>query len=396
MTTSSQLSRGAPAAALLGLLVLLASCTDKRAVPAADKIVAGTQVAPSTITVSEALLQSGRIATTLVERRVPQRELRAPGEVQTAEGDEGIVGSLVAGRIAELKGNIGDRVQKGQHLVTLQSPAVALLRAEAKRAETRLKLARQVLARLSDLEAQGATSQASIDHANADVQTSQADLDAYLTQLAGLGLAAAGDAESPSSVRLRSPIEGVIIERKAVLGGSVSPGDSLFRIVTSEAHAVLVHIPEARAHEVSVGSQVRVKARERDDAADGISCDATVDRVTGVVDEARTVTVRLRLAHPCSLHATGRSLTVTIPLAAAAAGVAELLIPAASVVEIRGRQVVFVQEGNSPVFSTRCLRLGSRVGDQVVVDDGLKEGERVVVHGTVLLKGEVLRLEPIE
>ena len=396
MTTSSQLSRGAPAAALLGLLVLLASCTDKRAVPAADKIVAGTQVAPSTITVSEALLQSGRIATTLVERRVPQRELRAPGEVQTAEGDEGIVGSLVAGRIAELKGNIGDRVQKGQHLVTLQSPAVALLRAEAKRAETRLKLARQVLARLSDLEAQGATSQASIDHANADVQTSQADLDAYLTQLAGLGLAAAGDAESPSSVRLRSPIEGVIIERKAVLGGSVSPGDSLFRIVTSEAHAVLVHIPEARAHEVSVGSQVRVKARERDDAADGISCDATVDRVTGVVDEARTVTVRLRLAHPCSLHATGRSQTVTIPLAAAAAGVAELLIPAASVVEIRGRQVVFVQEGNSPVFSTRCLRLGSRIGDQVVVDDGLKEGERVVVHGTVLLKGEVLRLEPIE
>ena len=396
MTTSSQLSRGAPAAALLGLLVLLASCTDKRAVPAADKLVAGTQVAPSTITVSEALLQSGRIATTLVERRVPQRELRAPGEVQTAEGDEGIVGSLVAGRIAELKGNIGDRVQKGQHLVTLQSPAVALLRAEAKRAETRLKLARQVLARLSDLEAQGATSQASIDHANADVQTSQADLDAYLTQLAGLGLAAAGDAESPSSVRLRSPIEGVIIERKAVLGGSVSPGDSLFRIVTSEAHAVLVHIPEARAHEVSVGSQVRVKARERDDAADGISCDATVDRVTGVVDEARTVTVRLRLAHPCSLHATGRSLTVTIPLAAAAAGVAELLIPAASVVEIRGRQVVFVQEGNSPVFSTRCLRLGSRIGDQVVVDDGLKEGERVVVHGTVLLKGEVLRLEPIE
>ena len=352
-------------------------------------------VAPhaTSISVAPELVTGGRIAIEVASRRVPSPELEAPGEVRSNEGDEALVSSLVAGRVAELKGNVGDRVKRGQALVTVQAPEVARLRADERRADARMELAQRALNRLRELQSEGATSQATLENAQAELQTAKADRDAIRTQLAGLGLRMDGldGSDGASTVVLRSPIDGVVVERRSLLGG-----DFLYRIVAEETRGVLVHLPESHASRVFVGTKVKVRPRENDGNATTGSCDATVERVTGVVDESRTMPVRLLLAPTCKLHGTGRSLTVTIPLDEAQPSPPVMMVPAAAVVELRGKSVLFLQTGETPVFTWRAVRVGDHVGAHVIVDDGLSEGERVVVRGTVLLKGEVIRAEPLE
>jgi RND family efflux transporter MFP subunit len=228
--------------------------------------------------------------------------------------------------------------------------------------------------------------------------SARAELDAVRTQLAGLGFKVApGEDVSGHLVVLRSPIDGAVAERRAILGASVSPGDALFRIVASSARLVLVRVPESRAASVVLGTKVRVRPREVTAGEGESSCGGVVERATGVVDENRTVGVRVRLEEPCALRVSGRSLTVELPLSGdTTTSEAVVLVPKAAVIDLRGKSVVFVQEDDRPRFSWRAVRTGPNVGSSIVVEDGLREGERVVVRGTVLLKGEVVRAEPLE
>jgi cobalt-zinc-cadmium efflux system membrane fusion protein len=379
----------------LASAVALCACSKARVEPAPPAEAAQAEV--RSIPIAEELLRRGRVRTEAAVRAVPSATLEVAAELQSAEGEAAVVSSLVAGRIARLDGNVGDRVRAGQGLVHVQSPEVARLHADARRADARLQLAAKALARLEGLEAEGATSQASLDHANAEAMSARADRDAIRTQLAGLGLKPEdGGGDGVLQVVLRSPIDGVVAERRATLGASVAPGDALFRVVAPSARAVVARVPEARASSVTIGATVRVRPRETETVS-AESCAGVVERVTGVVDEDRMVRVRIRLDDGCALKASGRTLTVDLPLTSeGAAREPAIVVPAAAVVELRGKSVVFVQEADAPVFTWRAVRAGDHVGSLVVIEDGLREGERVVVRGTVLLKGEVVRAEPIE
>ena len=395
MTTKPTRPRLSERVAAFCVCAQLVACQQKST--PRELVATSTSAASATVTVAPELLTTGRIAVEAVAMRVPTPELEAPGEVRSGAGDEALVTSLVAGRVADLRGNVGDHVKKGDSLVTVQAPEVARLRAEERRTQARLELAKRAVARLTELQADGAGSQASLDNAHAELQSVTADRDALRTQLSGLGLN--GDASDmpsgPSTVILRSPIEGVIVERRALLGSSVAPGEFLYRIVAEQTHGVLVHLPESSAAHVSVGARVRVRPREAD-VGSPTACDATVARMTGVVDDARTMAIRLELDSACTLHGTGRSLTVSIPLRDVTAPMPMLMVPAEAVVTLRGKDVVFVQSQETPSFAWRAVRIGNHVGAHVIVEDGLRAGERVAVRGTVLLKGEVLRAEPLE
>ena len=55
--------------------------------------------------------------------------------------------------------------------------------------------------------------------------------------------------------------------------------------------------------------------------------------------------------------------------------------------------ILFVR-GNEPgTFEMRPVEAGLRLGDEIAVHAGVAEGEEVVVEGTVLLKGELMRAE---
>lgn len=65
-----------------------------------------------------------------------------------------------------------------------------------------------------------------------------------------------------------------------------------------------------------------------------------------------------------------------------------LAIPRDAVVRFGGRQLVYV-EVRSGVFAPRAVRIGPRAGDDVMVRDGLREGEKVAVDGNFLIDSQL-------
>jgi cobalt-zinc-cadmium efflux system membrane fusion protein len=63
------------------------------------------------------------------------------------------------------------------------------------------------------------------------------------------------------------------------------------------------------------------------------------------------------------------------------------VLPPAAVVQEYGNGIVFIERGPGQ-FERRRVTIGPRTGDVVAVLGGLRAGDRVVVDGAVLLKGQ--------
>jgi len=377
------------------VLVLVLACT-RNPDPAGTAAPAVVDAGDGLVSIDPSLVQEGRVVVETLVARAPQGRATIPGEVQASEVGEAQVTSLVAGRIASLEVKLGDPVKKGQVVALVESPDVGHAQADLLRARGRATLASRALARQVDLEGQAATSKAAVDEARAEDSAARADLLAAKTMLRSLGAAEAGDSEvSASVVALRAPIDGVITERTGVLGGPIGAQAPLYRIVASDRRVVLAKLPETSALHPAEGTKVKLLARGT--LGNGaVPCEGAVERNVGVVDATRTIALRIRIDGACPGLVPGRFVEVSFGEAVIAvetdAG-ADLYVPTAAIVEVRGVPSVFVALAGAAdgKFARRSVRTGTTSGDDTVVAAGLVSGDRVVTRGALLLKGEFLR-----
>lgn len=372
------------------LVGLFSACGSKREVAPTAAVASASS--STLVTVAAPLLASGRITLGKVEKRLPRAERRYPGEVVAGEAGRAEAGVLVGGRIASIEVGVGAVVKKGQALAWVDAPEVGKAAAELLRARARAVVAGKKLARQLALEKEGATSGNAVDEARADALVADADLAAARTLLFQLGAGEPGSEPSALGIRVavRAPIDGVVVRRTAVLGGAVAPEHALFELSAKERLAVLAYVPEG-AEVPAIGTVARLLPR----ATTG-SCEAAVTADLGLIEGAsRARTLRIEPKAACGFLVTGGWVEVGFATAAPAVTTAVLVIPAEAVVDLRGVPVVFVlvEEGDKLVFRPKSVRLAPGLGLDAVIEDGLSEGERVAVRGTLLLKGELLRGE---
>jgi cobalt-zinc-cadmium efflux system membrane fusion protein len=333
-----------------------------------------------------------RIQVAVAERRPLRGALVLVGQVVADEEGEGDAIALATGRLAALVVDDGERVKKGAILAWIDAPEVARMTADVVRARTRTAQAERLLARQLELEAQQATSKNLLDEARAGASAAHADLRAARTILLGVGGAeplAASDAVSGTRLAVRAPIDGVVVKRMTQVGSAVTLDKPLFHLVAPERVYVLAKLPETARHVVHEKEVATVRLREAAGSEDVKGCAATVVRSFDVVDPDRTVPIRLAPS-ACAGMVVGRFVDVTFETHPA--GAAGLVVAKEAAVEVKGARVVFVRRGPS-TFEARAVRLGQATATEVVVEEGLKDGESVVVRGAVLLKGEILRSE---
>ena len=358
------------------------------------------------VKVEPALVEQGRIQLGTAERRSPGTELVLPGDVAPAEDGEAEVGALVSGRVATLEITEGARVKKGQVLARIDAPEVGRATADLLRSRGRALVAARKLGRQVELQAQAATSQNAVDEARAEEQAARADLVAARTLLANMGGGEPGDASGPDAgtspvtvrIAVRSPIDGVVVRRIAVLGGAVSPDLALFRVVAPDRLLVRARLPETAGAAVKEGAAVVVRPRAARGDAVKDRCEATVEATFGVVDEAtRTTPLRVRPAAGCGWLVPGGYVDVVVTVGPGARpGVEQgpvVLVPAEALVDLKGVPTVFVAGKQPGSFEPRAVRPGPTAGASVIVEAGVEPGERVATSGALLLKGELLRSE---
>src|SRR5581483_7100691 len=183
---------------------------------------------------------------------------------------------------------------------------------------------------------------------------------------------------------LRAPIAGVVADRKLNPGNEVRPDapDPLF-VITDPTHVwVIVDLPERYLGKVKVGQAVEIEA----DAYKGVDLTGHIASIGAVLDPAtRRVQVRCVVPNPLRLLRPEMYARVT-PLSSEQNRYAR--ISNAALLNRGVYNYVFV-ETEPGLFRKRQVEVGLQDRDETYVKSGLKEGERVVVSGALLLDSEL-------
>ncbi len=212
----------------------------------------------------------------------------------------------VEGVVASVDVERGDRVEQGQLVATLESSleeaAVAMAeqraRAEGRleRARARAEYERLRLARSERLFARDTLSEQELDEARSASRSAEAELTAAREEqeLSELELVRArADLERR---RVRSPIDGVVVDR-LLEPGEYSESDEILEIARIDPLHVEAYVPAAWFGRIAVGARARITL-EGDSERSGPGHDARVTIVDPVLDPAsRSFGVRLELAN---------------------------------------------------------------------------------------------------
>lgn len=328
------------------------------------------------------------LAYALAEELELSPSLEVPAELMAVPDSRATVGPRVAGRVVAVHVNTGDEVARGAPLVLLESEAVGRGRADLIAAKARFDVANRAAERTRGLLEDRITSQRAVEEADGNLQVAAADLQAARTRLATFGVSVETvPDDNPAQVVLTSPLSGVVVARSANVGEWVEPADTLIEIAQLEELWLEAAVYERDVQLVSRGQPVQVEVR----AYPGEVFAGTVDNVAATLEErTRSATVRVVLPNTERRLKPGMFATARIQDAHAHESRRLLAVPYAAIQEIDGHHSVFVRVGEGQ-FELRRVHTGDRAGDLVEVLNGLAVGDEVVVDGSFLLKGQLLR-----
>jgi len=187
--------------------------------------------------------------------------------------------------------------------------------------------------------------------------------------------------EARRTVTFRSPVAGIVTEKKAVQGMRFMPGEMLYQVTDLGSVWVIADVFEQDIAAMKPGARasVRINAYPEKTFA------GTVTYVYPTLrPETRTIQVRIELPNRGQLLKPAMFAQVELP-----AGDARpvLAVPDSAVIDSGTRRIVLVQAGEGR-FEPREVKLGARSDAYVQLLEGVREGEQVVVSANFLIDAE--------
>ena len=182
------------------------------------------------------------------------------------------------------------------------------------------------------------------------------------------------------NLTLYSPVSGFIIQKMAVQGMKVMPGEKLFDVADLSTLSVIADIYEYELPLIRVGQTARITLSY----FPGREFSSQIDYVyPSIAADTRTAKVRLTLSNPAGQLKPQMFANVEIRINLGR----RLTIPESAAIDTGEGQVVYVDRG-SGAFEPRKVELGLRADGFVEVIRGLKAGEKVAAAANFLIDSE--------
>jgi len=359
----------------------------------------------TTVSLPEAAERQAGISTEVARRVTRSDRVEAPGVLTLDEKRTARLGSLVEGIVIRTMAEVGDRVRPGQVLAELHSHVVhdawADYRkavADRRRLESELAFATQAEERATRLLEAKAISRQELQRAEANRVDAEAYLDMARTEvrraeeaLEHYGVTNAEDpsGESGEYIPVRSPLNGVLLEKEITQGTAVTVGTPLFVVADLTELWAVAEIDETELPLVEAGRDVELRVA----AYPGESFAGRITFVADTVNpKTRRVTVRCQVP-----NTDGRLKPEMYAALTLSAGEPRevLAVPSGAIQEIRGRPIVFVRTANGS-FERRDVAVGAETEGWVELRSGVREGEAIATTGSFLLKSELLKGTMVE
>jgi cobalt-zinc-cadmium efflux system membrane fusion protein len=194
-----------------------------------------------------------------------------------------------------------------------------------------------------------------------------------------------------SDVALRAPFAGRVIMRNITRGEVVETSRKCFTIADLSDVWVIGNVPEKDVRFIRPDQTVEVMVAAYPHAL----FSGKITHISDVLEPAtRTMRLRVTVNNP---DRTLKPEMFAVVQVFALPTREQLTVPLAAVQNGGGGKVVFVRRAEEQ-FEPRRVTLGDEQGEKIVVLDGLREGEEVVVKGSFALKSEVEihKIEPTQ
>jgi len=282
----------------------------------------------------------------------------------------------VEGPVTRIFVRSGDRVSRGAPLLQIDASkqAATVTSQEGARAArvANLAYAKQQYERVSGLFAAGITSQQALDEAKTALDSAQAELEAVGAQVR----------EQQAELRyyrVTAPTSGIVGDIPVRVGDRVTVSTLLTTVDKPGGLEAYISIPIERAPQLRMGMPVRI--------LDGTGAVVADSRVTFISPEAdhQTQTVLVKAGIDAGAALRPSQLIRARVVWGTRDGP---VVPVLAVSRISGQYFAFVAEGKdgSLVARQRPVKIGEIVGNDYVVLEGIKPGDKVIVSGTQFLR----------
>jgi cobalt-zinc-cadmium efflux system membrane fusion protein len=376
---------------LFGLLLLVASCKGKTDPKVGEQAQAGSP--PS---VAEAKTQNLvrltaketselKIQTVQVSTDALNYLISVPGVVFPAPNHVSIISTPIDGRISRISAQEGQMVKKGQEMFSIESLEFGNMVSEYLQAVSEETFQSSRLQRLEQLVEQTISSKSELDRARSDFQRAKTSVIASVSKLKAIGvpekeITAFKTAESiDPTLKIHSPINGIMDQRSVELGQSVNALQMLSRVLDISQVLVRGYVTPEDARYIAAGDSVTILRRQNE----SFKMKAVVSSVNPGLDENnRSVIVNILLSTKDNWPKPGENLQLSI---ASSSKVEVISIPVEALTYDGNDPIVFVKIDDS-TYEKRKVEVQEFREKYAIVRNGLQKNERLASSQIFSLK----------
>lgn len=350
----------------VGCMLAIVACGDNKQQPAAQGPAPAVPVTVTQVTTTDAVYFDEYPGTVTALNEV---ELRAQ----------------VNGYITGIYFQDGARVKKGQRLYSIDQQqyeanyqqAVASLAVQ----EANLVKAQKDADRYHELDRQDAIAKQQVDNADAALEVAKKQVEAAKANIRGVQT-------NVKYSTIYAPFDGTIGISQVKVGGPIYAGQTILNTVSSDnPMAVDFAVNQQELYRFAQFQQQGTKPKDSvftiafgEDVYPYPGTISLIDR--GVDPQTGNIKTRLVFPNPKSMLKDGMTTTVRVKNNTSTASV---IIPYKAVVEQLGDFFVYAVTDSNTV-TQREVALGRQIGTNVIVKDGVKAGETIVVQGVQNLR----------
>jgi cobalt-zinc-cadmium efflux system membrane fusion protein len=341
------------------------------------------------ITISDAQFKANKMQLgTLTKRNFPE-VVKATGSIDVPPQNKQIVTSFYGGTIVKSHLLIGDKVRKGQVLVTIENPEFVTMQQEYLEVKENLDYLKNEYQRQKTLFDEKITSQKKYLQAKSKYNSQLAMYNGLKgkLQMLNIHISNVEAGKFTSTIPLYAKINGFVTKVNVSTGTYIEPNDVILEIVNTDHIHVELTVFEKDVMKIKKGQQVDFKIPE----ASNQIFKAEVHLVGTSIDPTnRTIKVHGHLHNETKNNfAIGMFVEANI----ITKDIESLALPEKAVVEVEGENKLLrlaKKEDNTYVFEPVPVKIGNRYNGYVsILSENISLKDKILIKGAFDLLGEV-------
>ncbi|MFZ9916811.1 MAG: efflux RND transporter periplasmic adaptor subunit [Methylophilaceae bacterium] len=365
---------------LVMLVVFLGACSDKSDEAEVQRI------NPNEVVASDAMLQQIKFQQAI---KIPiKRSLDIPGSIEVKQNLLARIGSPVQGRIIEISGMLGQTVKQGDVLAVINSTELAQQQLNYIKAVQMVELKTKAYERAVLLFDADVVSEAQKLERKTELSAAKAEMEASKDQLFVMGMtikeidAIQSETQIDAITSIVAKIDGKIIKKNVNVGQVVEPTEDIFTIAELSEVWGVAQVPERQIGFLKEGDDILIDVPAYEEKR----VEGKISYLGDIVDPiTRTVTIRTEIDNSHGLLKPDMLITMKV----SGKEVEKVGVPVNAIVSIDDIPNVFIKIADNK-FLLRPVTLGIKNKEFIHIEDGLLEGEEVVIDGAFHLNNERL------